>query len=649
MTVFTALDRIGCQTPAEALLVLPKDYVDKTHLHRRITAHFPAKRLILFCAVVRSWRGLNSLSQVTSSPHPRSIELTLDFEDVKGFQVRFFGLTPKEAKPLVGQLLQFQASVKECSSGQRFLQNAQLAAFSGKVEPLYTGVQGTVSGTKIEAAIQAALAMPDALDAAAQILMDNPTIADLLHRYGLTARQLIVDLHQPSSFERADCALRLARHCVVQEVRAQALQGSDAGRGEVVPALYNLDEDLRALVHAQPETLSHDQRHALNGIRKLVNAQRGVRILLNGDVGTGKTLVFLLALAAICQASLRRVAVVVPSDLVARQIHAQAVRRFPHLEPDLVIAGTRPSPSARMLIGTQALFTHAGELDLEALVVDEQHKFSVQQRTLLCQGHTHIIEASATPIPRSLALALFDGWQQIRLTNSPVRKNICSRITSDAKRSEVNQLIRARMSEGRKIIFLYPKVSGQGASVKAAGERLGQYFRDKVAVLHGQMSGAAKAQALQAFASGDKPIVVASTAVEVGVDVPDIGLMVVSGAERFGVAQLHQLRGRLARNGGSADFVMMLDKQPSRLTQERLQAVCNHADGFSLAERDMEIRGFGEVLGEFQTGKSLGTFKLPRLEVQDFIQVQCHFQEVCAPLHNHRTHHDNGRRRWEDA
>ncbi|UHJ63505.1 helicase-related protein [Melaminivora jejuensis] len=625
MTVFTALDRIGCQTPAEALLVLPKDYVDKTHMYRCINAHLPTNRLIMFCAVARSWRGLNSQGQVTYSPYPRCIDLMLDFEDTKGFRVRFFGLTPDAAKMLVDMPLEFQASIKDYTDGQRFLQNAQLAALSGKIEPQYAGVQGSVSGTKIEAAVRAALAMPDALDAAAQILMDNPTIARLLHQHSITARQLIVDLHRPSSFERADTALRLARHCVVQEVRALALQGSDASRSEVVPAFYNLDEDLRALVQAQPETLSHDQRHALNGIRKLVNAQRGVRILLNGDVGTGKTLVFLLALAAICQASLRRVAVVVPSDLVARQIHAQAVRRFPHLEPDLVIAGTTPSPHARMLIGTQALFTHAGELDLEALVVDEQHKFSVQQRTVLSQGHTHIIEASATPIPRSLALALFDGWQQIRLTNSPVSKTIRSSIASNAERSKVNQLIRTHMSNGRKIIFLYPKVSGQGASVKAAGERLGQHFKNKVAVLHGQMASEAKTQALQAFASGDKPIVVASTAVEVGVDVPDIGLMVVSGADRFGVAQLHQLRGRLARNGGSADFVMVLDKQPSRLTQERLQAVCDHPDGFSLAERDMEIRGFGDVLGEFQTGKSLGTFKLPRLEVQDFIQSKRHF------------------------
>jgi ATP-dependent DNA helicase RecG len=198
-------------------------------------------------------------------------------------------------------------------------------------------------------------------------------------------------------------------------------------------------------------------------------------------------------------------------------------------------------------------------------------------------------------------------------------------------RRKVSGLVRSHLMNGRKVIFLYPKVRGEGASVKGAGERLAEHFPNQVGVLHGQMKSDAKNAALQCFSSGEKPIIAASTAVEVGVDVPNIGLMVVSGADRFGVAQLHQLRGRLARNGGAADFVMVLSKRPSRSTEQRLQALCEHPDGFSLAERDMEIRGFGDVLGDFQIGRAMTTFKLTRLEVEDFTRVAQHpLQETYA-------------------
>lgn len=239
---------------------------------------------------------------------------------------------------------------------------------------------------------------------------------------------------------------------------------------------------------------------------------------------------------------------------------------------------------------------------------------------MLAHAHTHIIEASATPIPRSLALAIFDGWKQVKIINGPVPKQIRSSVATPRHRGSVVGLVRQHIDMGKKIIFLYHRVTGEGASVIDAGKRLSERFPSKVSILHGKLKPDEKQKALTAFATGEQPIIVASTAVEVGVDVADIGLMVVSNADKFGVAQLHQLRGRLARNGGSADFVMMVDKEIKGDTRERLEALCNYADGFSLAERDMEIRGFGDVFGEFQSGKFTGTFKLPRLDVADFMR-----------------------------
>lgn len=610
--IFTPLIAIGCAQASDALLCLPKMHIDKTQAFCRLNGA-PLNRPALFEGRLKAWRGLDADGNTTRSPYPRSIELTLQFED-EIVSTRFYGIRVEEIEQLAGECAVIEGTLRRFPSGYA-LYGASFSTITGAIEPQYVGVSGSVSGEKILAAVHAALESKEALQAAAAKIHSIQPIQEMLQNKGIDAMRLLRDLHCPRSLVEADRALELARASTVQEIRFMAA----ANTGELEPASYNIDAHLIRLVGEQKETLSQDQRRALNTIRQEINMRRGARILLNGDVGTGKTLVFLLAIASIAMASGRPVAVVVPSDLVARQIHAQALARFPDLIPSLVLAGGEsPVAGSLLLVGTQALFFRPECHDLEALVVDEQHKFSVEQRGILAQEQTHVIEASATPIPRSLALALFDGWKQVRITNSPVVKSISSSIVMADDRRMVSALVRSHLMNGRKVIFLYPKVRGEGASVTHAGERLAGHFPDKVGVLHGQMRSEAKNAALHSFSSGERPIIAASTAVEVGVDVPDIGLMVVSGADRFGVAQLHQLRGRLARNGGSADFVMVLDKRPTKQTEQRLQALCEHADGFSLAERDMEIRGFGDVLGEFQTGRSLTTFKLSRLEVTDF-------------------------------
>lgn len=608
-----SLSALGCADASDALLCLPKIHIDKTRAFHRLD-RAPLNRPALFEPRVKAWRGLDADGNATRSPYPRSIELTLEFEDCPNVKTRLFGATGDDVAQMVNERVILEGTARQFASGHA-LYGASFCALTGCVEPQYVGVSGSVSGDKIRLAVQQALSLDDSLNRAAQRVSSVIPIQRALQDCAMSAHKLLNDLHTPRTLQDADRALALARSCVVQEIRHMAAAPFTAPQ----PCPYNIDEHLIALVKAQKETLSPDQRRALNAIRLEVNERQGARILLNGDVGTGKTLVFLLAIAAIALTSQRRVAVVVPSDLVARQIHAQATKRFPTLDPALIIAGSdSPAPASLMLVGTQALFARPECRDLEALVVDEQHKFSVDQRQILACTHTHVIEASATPIPRSLALAIFDGWKQVRIERGPVSKTIFSSIAMTEDRHKVVDLVRSNLQSGRKVIFLYPKVSGEGASVRAAGERLEKRFQGKVAVLHGQMGSEAKDQALQSFACGDRPIIAASTAVEVGVDVPDIGLMVVSGADKFGVAQLHQLRGRLARNGGRADFVMMLDKKPNKQTEQRLLAVREHANGFSLAERDMEIRGFGDVLGDLQTGKSATTFKLSRLEVSDF-------------------------------
>ena len=614
--IFASLASLGCDSAATALLVLPRSYIDNSRFISAITSA-PTEEVALFRATLSSFTMIDRSGNETKNPHSNMASVILNFSDVRGLQVRLFGVSLDEMRKLRGGNIFIQGLLRMTGKGPLIF-NSALSDFTGRVEPQYSGVPGQVAGEKIQRAIQAALDEPDAIEEAAKIVASTQPIAELLQAHGITPSQLIRDLHAPSTLAAGNTALAIARKSVVAEVRHAAKNGTEQGPDE--PARYNVDTHLIAAVKAQKETLSPDQRKALNAIRLDLNRKSGVRILLNGDVGTGKTLVFLLAIAAVARTSRNPVAVVVPSDLVARQIHDQAQARFPDLKPGLIVSGAAaPDTHSKMLIGTQAMFSSPAIKKLEALVIDEQHKFSVEQRQMLAHAQTHVIEASATPIPRSLALALFDGWKQIKLINGPVPKQIRSCIATPVNRRGVVGLVRQHLKAGKKIIFLYHRVTGAGASVKDAGQRLSEHFPGLVSILHGKLKPTDKQKALTAFATGEQPIIVASTAVEVGVDVPDIGLMVVSNADRFGVAQLHQLRGRLARNGGAADFVMMVDKELKGDTRERLQALCCHADGFSLAERDMEIRGFGDVLGEFQSGKFIGTFKLSRLDVADFI------------------------------
>lgn len=623
ISTLDAIKRIGCDSLAHALLILPKTHIDRTKAHC-VLADAP-HTLGLFRARIQSWKPLDSSGNVKFSPFPACIEFGLQFADGLEIPVKFFGLNTDQAKALKEESeIVFDATLSKSHGGFR-LMGATVSMETGHVDPVYVGAQGQVSGTVIEEAVQAAIADPSAIEQAAQMVNGIAPLKNVLRLHRINAVQLLRSIHRPTTLNNARLALQIARRSVVDEIRSHASLGANL-RGLALRPQYNIDEALIAFVGEQPETLSQDQRQALNVIRKAINNETGSRILLNGDVGCGKTLVFLLAIAAVAQSSGGKVGVVVPSDLVAQQIHREATARFAGLNPLLVTAASALdaqtiTDSGQIIIGTQALLNQGQDagLHLKALVIDEQHKFSVAQRQQLADDKTHIIEASATPIPRTLALALFDGWREARITRSPVEKRIRSRIIGQDDRSTVANIVKRHCGLGKRAIFIYPKVKGEGATVTDAANRLQKWAPGIVTMLHGQLKPEQKAQALEDFRSGKCPIIVASTAVEVGVDVKDIGVMVVNDADRFGVSQLHQLRGRLARNGGEADFLMLAKPKLAKTTRARLEAVARHADGFSLAERDLEIRGFGDLLGEMQSGKSTGTFKLPRLEAADFL------------------------------
>jgi ATP-dependent DNA helicase RecG len=613
------LSALGVTSDAHALLVVPKGYADLRACHTSLRG-VQADCLVLWKATLVERRGYGRDKNPTRSPYPYRLDLVWRLADglvrgaVFGDVQPWMALEDEEAVTFLARARRF--------GDQWSFSGLCLAQPIGRVEARYPGFPPRTSSAAVTAVVARATRDAQAVRDASALIRAESAIATALASAGYTTPAAFLRaLHMPMTPAEGLHARDAARRAAVAQIQRCAARLPPP---DVLAAPIPIDDELRRLVPAQRERLSEGQRNALNVIRKMIKREHAARILLNGDVGTGKTLVFLLAAAAVAEGG-HRVAVMVPNELVARQIHGQAVARFPGLRPGLVTGSSGDlDEDSLMLIGTQALL-HRQLGGLRLLVIDEQHKFSVEQRSRLASERTHVIEASATPIPRSVALALFDGWTQAKVTGSHTSKRIACHLWTDTDRGRAVAIVRRHVETGAKVVFLYPRLAAGAKakqSVETAAEALEARYAGKVVALHGKLSAPEKEQALARFKSGERPLLVATTIMEVGVDVPDIRCMVVSNAERFGVAQLHQLRGRLARSGGEADFVMLSTDSINKDARERLAAIRDTQDGFALAEFDVRIRGFGDVLGEVQSGSTTTLFKGLELAPEDFLPAE---------------------------
>jgi ATP-dependent DNA helicase RecG len=380
----------------------------------------------------------------------------------------------------------------------------------------------------------------------------------------------------------------------------------------------------RRILDALPFSLTPSQAAALDDIaRDLAQPLRMLR-LLQGDVGSGKTAVALLAMAIACEAGFQA-ALMTPTELLARQ-HFETIA--PLAEAGgikvAVLTGrekgrTRAEILERLasgaidiLIGTHAIFqSDVTFKDLALAVIDEQHRFGVHQRLALQKkegaGGADVLVMTATPIPRTLLMTHYGDLDVSRLTEKPAgRKPVVTTLASLDRLEELIEGLRRAINEGAQVYWVCPLIESSEVSELAAAEarhaHLAQVFGDRVGLLHGAMPGRVKDATMAAFAEGRLRILVSTTVVEVGVNVPNATVMVIEHAERFGLAQLHQLRGRVGR-GSRQSYCILLYKPPlGEMAEARLKLMRETEDGFVIAEKDLELRGGGEVLGARQSG-----------------------------------------------
>jgi ATP-dependent DNA helicase RecG len=407
----------------------------------------------------------------------------------------------------------------------------------------------------------------------------------------------------------------------LQLVMAQARRARDAQRAPRVELAAN---DVAQLVEALPFTLTNDQRAAVDAVVADLAAERPMRRLLEGDVGSGKTAVAAVALAAVCRAGWQG-ALMAPTEILARQHHLG-------LAPLLEALGVRAeflsgslSPArkreihaaieagrAEVVIGTHAVISDAVSFRrLGLAVVDEQHRFGVAQRAALQEKgnglEPHVLALTATPIPRTLALTVYGDLSISTIREMPPgRQPIRTEVRDRSALPRIESFLADEAAAGRQSFVVVPLVAESdalsAASVEAEAERLRSALPQlRIGVVHGQQRADLRDATMARFAGGELDILAATTVVEVGIDIPNASVMLIEDAERFGLAQLHQLRGRVGR-GPHRSYCILLSDATDDLARRRLDVVRGSLDGFAIAEADLELRGAGNLLGTRQSG-----------------------------------------------
>jgi ATP-dependent DNA helicase RecG len=488
---------------------------------------------------------------------------------------------------------------------------------TARIVPIYRETKG-LNSRQIRAAVQQALPLIQKLP--------ETLPAWITKEEKLISRAKAVEaMHFPENAKMLDTAKKRLGFAEVFELVLASLMTKYELRAEQAPAVAFDEKIAKDFVTHLPFQLTDAQRKTIWQIYQDMQKPHPMNRLVEGDVGSGKTVVAAMAALMVLRHG-HQVAFMAPTELLARQ-HAETLVKV--LEPvgldktvGLLVGGMKNDQkerarkhiadgNIRFIVGTHALIQESVDMqNLELIIIDEQHRFGVEQRKKLMSkaGHMpHVLSLTATPIPRSLALTLYGELDVSILDTKPAgRQPIATHITSPSSRKQLNEAIEKELSAGRQMFVVCPLISESSALDVNSAEKIYEQFSQKdfkrwrIGLLHGKMKPTEKNEVMQKFVAHELDILVSTTVIEVGVDVPNASVMLIEGAERFGLAQIHQLRGRVGRSSyqGYCYLMMSDNSAPSK----RLRALEQSNDGFRLAELDLELRGPGAIYGQMQHG-----------------------------------------------
>jgi ATP-dependent DNA helicase RecG len=627
------LDRDQTPRLVDLLLHLPASVIDR-RARPKIRDAVPGTVVTLEVTVDRH--------RPTPARNPRAPHLVYASDETGDVVLTYFRaqpgyvekLLPVGSKRYVSGTAQMYDGTLQLTHPDRVVDEAGFAKLSG-IDPVYPLTEGLALGSLRRAmaqALQKLPVLPEWISPEVLRRCKFPPIAEALNRVHMPLE--LTDILPDGPFwSRLAFDELLAGQLALALVRAQLRRpAGDRHAG---------DGHLRnKIIDALPYALTASQRQAAAAITDDLRQPVRMLRLLQGDVGSGKTVVALLAAAAVTEAG-KQAALMAPTEILARQ-HIKTIAPLAERAGlrVAILTGREKGKERRdilarlaageidFLVGTHALIQDdVGFKALALAVVDEQHRFGVRERLALTAkgGNVDVLVLSATPIPRTLVLTYFGDMDVSELREKPAgRQPIDTRALPDSRLSEVMDAVGRALSAGKLVYWICPLVEESEAvnltDAEARFESLKARFGDKVGLVHGKMRGTEKDRVMAQFAAGEVGLLVATTVVEVGVDVPAASIMVIENAERFGLAQLHQLRGRIGR-GSEASTCLLLYREPlNAMSKARLKVIRETSDGFTIAEEDLKLRGEGDVLGVRQSG--LPGYRIARSEVHGQLITQ---------------------------
>ena len=620
------LDRDETPRIVDLLLHLPASVIDR-RARPKIREAVPGTVVTLEVTVDRH--------RPTPGRNPRAPHLVYASDETGDVVLTYFRaqpgyvekLLPVGSKRYVSGTAQMFDGTLQIVHPDRVVDEAGFAKLSG-IDPVYPLTEGLALGSLRRAMAQALQKLPDLPEWISPEVIRRckfPPIAEALNRVHMPVK--LTDILPDGPFwSRLAFDELLAGQLALALVRAQLRRPAGdrhAGDGHL----------RKKIIDALPYSLTSSQRQAAAAITDDLRQPVRMLRLLQGDVGSGKTVVALLAAAAVTEVG-KQAALMAPTEILARQ-HIKTITPLADRAGlrVAILTGREKGKERRdilarleaveidFLVGTHALIQDDVVFRALALaVVDEQHRFGVRERlALTAKGEAvDVLVLSATPIPRTLVLTYFGDMDLSELREKPAgRQPIDTRAVPDNRLNEVMDAVGRALHAGKLVYWICPLVEeSETVNLTDAEQRfdsLKARFGDKVGLVHGKMRGADKDRVMAQFATGEIGLLVATTVVEVGVDVPSATIMVIENAERFGLAQLHQLRGRIGR-GSEASTCLLLYKEPlNEMSKARLRVIRETTDGFRIAEEDLKLRGEGDVLGTRQSG--LPGYRIARSDV----------------------------------